>query len=157
MKTKFLFLIIIISFLGYTTKAQEVEKLDTTLWMTDFTSAQAAAAARHLPILLVFSGSDWCKPCIKFRSQILLTDTFSTYARDHFVMLNLDFPRKSKNKLSVEQQAHNDNLASKYNMEGIFPLVVIVDVDGKVLATFGYLDTSPSEYIIYMESLLAKK
>jgi hypothetical protein len=42
-------------------------------------------------------------------------------------------------------------------MEGIFPLVVIIDVEGKVLATFGYLDTSPSEYITYMESLLAKK
>jgi len=157
MKTKALFYISLILLLSYTAKAQQVEKLDSTLWMGDLTTAKTAATERHLPIMLVFSGSDWCKPCIKLKTQILLTDTFSNYAKNHFVLLNLDFPRKSKNKLSDQQQAHNDNLASKYNTEGVFPLVVIIDVEGNVLATFGYLDTTPSEYILHMESLLAKK
>ena len=157
MKTKIISGISLILFLSFTTIAQQVEKFDSTLWVRNITEAKAAAAEKHLPIMLVFSGSDWCKPCMKLKSQILLTDTFSAYAKNHFVLLNLDFPRKSKNKLSTEQQAHNDELASKYNMEGTFPLVVIIDLEGKILATSGYLDLAPTEYISNLESLLNRK
>lgn len=157
MKIKIIFGTSLILFLSFTTIAQQVEKFDSTLWVRNITEAKAAAAEKHFPIMLVFSGSDWCKPCIKLKSQILLTDAFSAYAKNHFVLLNLDFPRKSKNKLSPEQQAHNDELASKYNMDGTFPLVVIIDLEGKVLATSGYLDLTPDEYISNLESLLNKK
>ncbi len=158
MKTKIIFITSLFLLFSFTSIiAQEVEKFDSTLWISNLTLAKVAAAEKGHPIMLVFSGSDWCKPCIKLKTQILLTDTFSIYAKDHFVLLNLDFPRKAKNKLSTEQQAHNDELASKYNMEGTFPLVVIIDVDGKVLASTGYLDLSPAEYISHLESLLNKK
>jgi thioredoxin-related protein len=149
----FLTLILTISF----SKAQVVEKFDTTLWVSNISQAKAICIDKKLPIMLVFSGSDWCKPCIKLKTQILLTDTFSVYAKTHFVLLNLDFPRKAKNKLSNEQQAHNDELAGKYNNEGTFPLVVIIDSEGKILATSGYLDVTPAEYIKNLEALLSKK
>lgn len=157
MKTKLAGLILSICLISTVSFAQIVEKFDTTLWVTNITIAKAVALEKGQPIMLVFSGSDWCKPCIKLKTQILLTDTFSVYAKDHFVLLNLDFPRKAKNKLSAEQQAHNDELASKYNMEGTFPLVVIIDKDGTVLASTGYLDLTPAEYIVHLESLLNKK
>jgi thioredoxin-related protein len=158
MKTRIIFSTALILLISLTSiVAQQVEKFDTTLWVNNITIAKTAAAEKGHPIMLVFSGSDWCKPCIKLKTQILLTETFSAYAKDHYILLNLDFPRKAKNKLSDEQQAHNDELASKYNMDGVFPLVVIIDVDGKVLATSGYLDLSPSEYIANLESLLVKK
>lgn len=157
MKTKIIFSATLIILICFATFAQQVEKFDTSLWVSNITIAKAAAKEKGHPIMLVFSGSDWCKPCIKLKTQILLTETFSAYAKDHYILLNLDFPRKAKNKLSDEQQAHNDELASMYDMEGIFPLVVIIDVDGKVLATSGYLDISPAEYIANLESLLVKK
>lgn len=157
MKTRFIFSTILILLISFTTYAQQIEKFDTTLWVSNITIAKTEATEKGHPIMLVFSGSDWCKPCIKLKTQILLTETFSAYAKDHYILLNLDFPRKTKNKLSDEQQAHNDELASKYNMEGVFPLVVIIDTDGKVLATSGYLDISPAEYIANLESLLVKK
>jgi thioredoxin-related protein len=138
-------------------KAQIVEKFDSTLWVKNITVAKATSIEKKLPIMLVFSGSDWCKPCIKLKTQILLTDEFSTYAKTHFVLLNLDFPRKAKNKLSTEQQVHNDELAGKYNAEGTFPLVVVIDSEGKVLATSGYMDVTPAEYIKNLEALLLKK
>lgn len=157
MKTKIFYITTLLFLISVASISAQTEKFDSTLWVSNITTAKAAAIEKHLPIILVFSGSDWCKPCIKLKSQILLTDTFSAYAKDHFVLLNLDFPRKSKNKLSDAQQAHNDELASRYNLEGTFPLVVIIDAEGKVLATSGYLDLTPAEYIVNLESLLNKK
>ncbi len=157
MKSKLSVLLLTLIFSVFFSKAQVVEKFDTTLWVSNITQAKSISNEKKLPIMLVFSGSDWCKPCIKLKTQILLTDTFSIYAKTHFILLNLDFPRKAKNKLSNEQQAHNDELAGKYNAEGTFPLVVIIDSEGKVLASSGYLDISPAEYIVNLESLLLKK
>ena len=38
-------------------------------------------------------------------------------------------------------------LAEKYNLEGSFPLVVILDKNGKVLGKMGFKNVSPEEYI----------
>ena len=35
--------------------------------------AKKIAAKDNRPIALIFSGSDWCKPCIKFKKEISLT------------------------------------------------------------------------------------
>jgi len=137
--------------------AQSAEKFDSTIWVKNFEQAKLIAIDKKLPIVLVFSGSDWCKPCIKLKTQILLTDSFSAYAKDHFVMLNLDFPSKKVNKLSSEQQKHNDELAAKYNIEGVFPLLLILDNSYKVITSSGYIDVKPEEYIKNLESLLKNK
>ncbi len=142
---------------SFYTKSQVVESFDSNIWVKNITQAKVLAIEKKVPILLVFSGSDWCIPCMKLKKQILLTDTFSNYAKEHFVLLNLDFPRKSKNKLPTDQQAHNDQLASIYNNQGFFPLVVIINSDGVFLASTGFLDISPAEYILHIEELLNKK
>lgn len=156
MKTSIGILAFLCLFAVTTLKSQVVEKFDTSLWVSNITQAKALSVEKNIPIMLVFSGSDWCIPCMKLKKQILLTDTFSVYAKDHFVLLNLDFPRKSKNKLSSEQQSHNDQLASQYNMQGVFPLVVIINKEGEILGSTGFLDLTPAEYITYLESLLKK-
>ena len=53
------------------------------------------------------------------------------YAKQNLVLVKLDFPMRKKNKLSKEQQAHNDKLAEKYNKKGVFPLVIIFDGEEK--------------------------
>ena len=67
-------------------------------------------------------------------------------------MLKADFPRQKKNKLSKEQQKHNDLLAEKYNLEGYFPLVLILNAQGKVLGKTGYKKLSPEKYISLLNS-----
>ena len=84
--------------------------------------------------------------------EIWSTDVFKEYAEDHFVMLQADFPRKKNNKLSKEQQEKNNLLAEKYNKNGYFPFVVILDHTGKVLGETGYVKTSPMEYINTLNS-----
>ncbi len=121
-------------------------------WLTDFDTAKKVSAEEHKPIILAFKGSDWCAPCIKLDHEIFGTEEFKSYASDHFVLLEADFPRKKQNKLSDEQQAHNNALAAKYNTNGYFPFVVVLDENGKVLNSTGYQHVSPAEFISILES-----
>jgi thioredoxin-related protein len=122
-------------------------------WQTDLYKAQELAAAESKSIVLVFQGSDWCAPCIKLDKQIWSDPEFQAYAKDHFVMLKADFPRRKKNALSEEQTKANAALAEKYNQQGFFPLVVLLDPEGSVLGTTGYKQVSVQEYIDILNSL----
>ena len=121
-------------------------------WQTDFDTSKEIASKENKPIILVFQGSDWCAPCIKLEREIWSSDEFISYSKDNFVMLLADFPRKKKNALDSKQQDHNNSLAEKYNKNGYFPYVVILDKDGKVLGATDYKKVSPTEYINILES-----
>lgn len=121
--------------------------LDAQDWQTDFEKAKTMASQENKTIILVFKGSDWCASCIKLDREIWRTDTFKNYAKDNFVMVLADFPRKKENALSVAQTAANAQLAETYNKKGIFPLVVVMDAEGVVLGETTYQKVSPEEYI----------
>ena len=121
-------------------------------WQTDFEQAKAIAAKENLPIILVFQGSDWCAPCMKLDREIWSSEAFKAYAKKHFVMLKADFPRKSKNTLSPNQQETNNHLASLYNKNGFFPHVVVLDKTGKLLGETGYKKITPAEYLKLLTS-----
>src|SRR5258705_6861508 len=84
-------------------------------WETDFNKAQQSAKSEHKLILLNFSGSDWCGPCIRMHKEIFEAGGFTEYANDHLILVNADFPRLKKHELSKDQQAKNDKLADKYD------------------------------------------
>ena len=121
-------------------------------WITDFDEAKEIASANNQKILLVFQGSDWCAPCIKLDREIWSTDAFKAYAKDHYVMVQADFPRKKKNALPEELAKTNALLADTYNKQGIFPFVVLLDVDGRVLGQTSYKKITPEAYIQHLES-----
>ncbi len=121
-------------------------------WKTNFSEAKELANSKNQKIILVFSGSDWCTPCIKLEKEIWSSTFFKTYAKDNFVMLKADFPKRKKNKLSEELQKSNNLLAEQYNPNGFFPLVVILNSEGKVLGTTGYKKISPEEYVNLLNS-----
>lgn len=123
-------------------------------WQTDFETSKQISSEENRPIILVFQGSDWCAPCIKLDREIWSTDEFKAYAKDNLVMLQADFPRKKKNALSDEQQRKNNQLAEKYNKQGYFPFVVVLDKEGKVLGEAGYEKTTPTAYIEKLESFV---
>ena len=116
-------------------------------WQTDFKLAKEIASKEKKPIILVFQGSDWCAPCIKLDHQIWSTTVFKKYAKDHYVMLQADFPKRKKNALSDSQTAANAKLAETYNKNGVFPFVVVLNANGKVLGETGYKKITPENYI----------
>jgi len=122
-----------------TTMAQE--------WQTDINVSKEIASKESKPIILVFQGSDWCAPCIKLDREIWSAEVFKKYAAENYVMLLADFPRKKKNSLSESQSKANALLAEKYNKQGFFPFVVVLDSNGKVLGDSSYKKTTPDNYI----------
>jgi hypothetical protein len=136
---KKLFLIVLIFAVTINSYSQE--------WQTDINVAKQIANKENKPIILVFQGSDWCGPCIKLDREIWSTETFKSYAIENYVMLQADFPRKKKNKLSESQTKANALLAETYNKQGFFPFVVVLDSNGKVLGQSSYKKTTPENYI----------
>ena len=121
---------------------------DSVEWLNDFEAAKVIAEKDHKSILLNFSGSDWCAPCIKMKQEVFENDAFLTIAEKQLVLLRADFPRAKKNQLSKEQQKHNEGLAERYNPTGKFPYTLLLDAEGKILKEWdGYTFSSQDKFI----------
>lgn len=127
---------------------------ENSVWLTDYKQAVAKAKAENKLILMDFSGSDWCSNCIRLEKSVFQTEAFKNYAKEKFILLNVDFPMKAKNKLSKELTAQNTELAKKYNNEGQFPTVIILTSDEKVIAKTGYVEGGAEVYIEHLNGLL---
>src|SRR5690349_2398481 len=90
-------------------------KTNRPLWLTDFSTAKQEASVSNKFILLNFSGSDWCTPCIRMHKTLFESDAFESFADKELVLVNADFPRLNKHQLSKLQQKQNDDLAEKFN------------------------------------------
>ncbi len=95
--------------------------------------AEMQARNENKLILLKFSGSDWCIPCIQLSKTIFEDSTFQDFARQKLVILLADFPRQKKHQLPEAEQEVNNKLAEVYNPRGEFPQMVLLDTQGKVL------------------------
>jgi thioredoxin-related protein len=104
------------------------------------------------PLLILFSGSDWCKPCIKLRTNIIETETFMNFAKSHLILINADFPYHKK--IEAEIQNQNEQLAEKYDKEGAFPKIVIIDKNQKVIFEKGYTNSTPDVFVKEIEAKL---
>ena len=105
-------------------------------WDTDFENGKKKAEKEHKFILLNFSGSDWCGPCIRLHKEVFENESFKTYAENNLVLINADFPRLHKNQLAKDLQKKNDKLAEKYDPQGIFPYTLLLDADGKIIRSW---------------------
>lgn len=120
----------------------------------NFENAKKTAKEKHELILLNFSGSDWCGPCIVLRKDYFESEIFSQMAANNIVFVNADFPRKKKNLPPAEIVRQNEALAEMYNKQGLFPLTLLLDADGKVLKTWqGKPEVSIEEWTAEIKSI----
>jgi len=126
-------------------------------WTTDLPAALAQAQATQRPVLVVFSGSDWCKPCMLLKQEVFDQPEFAAFAQDKFVLARFDFPRNRKNQVSAAQTKLNEDAAARLNQEGAFPAVVLLSPAGRVLARTGYRPGGAAAYDTYLGQLLTKK
>lgn len=123
-------------------------------WKASYKEALTEAQKKDSPILLVFAGSDWCAPCIKLDREIWQSDTFRNYAASNFILYKADFPRKKANRLSESRTEQNDKLAEKFNPNGHFPLVVLLDSNEHILGETGYIKSTPEAYVEHLKSFV---
>ena len=114
-------------------------------WHNNMDEAKATAKKEHKHILLNFSGSDWCGPCIRLHKEILGSESFQKFADANLVLVNVDFPRQKKNQLPKEQQKINDALADQYNSKGSFPLTLLLNENGKIIKQWEGLPNGRAE------------
>jgi thioredoxin-related protein len=143
MKTLFFSLLLLAAVTGNA----QVQSLD---------SALTKARTEHKQVLLRFSGSDWCIPCIRMEKEIFGDAGFHSFAAPRFVDIQADFPRLKKHRLPHAQQEANEALAARYNPQGTFPLTVLLDADGKVVRRWEGLVDNKAAFVAQLEALQPK-
>ncbi len=123
-------------------------------WLDNYDQAIKIAKEKKIPILINFTGSDWCGWCIKLDKEVFSKKDFASYATKNLVMLKLDFPKNIKQ--SEEMKKANRALADKFKIEG-FPTIVLINSDGKEINRTGYQEGGEKKYIEHLNSLLKKK
>jgi thioredoxin-related protein len=122
------------------------------LWSTDYQASIAAAASAKKPILLEFTGSDWCPPCMKQNKDVFEQAGFEAYAKDKLVLVKLDFPRRKEQAPEIKER--NQQLLAQYKVES-FPTIILLGSDGKELAReSGYKGGGVPGFIDWMNTNL---
>lgn len=126
-------------------------------WTMDLDAAKKMAAEKKLPILLDFSGSDWCGWCKLMETNVFMKAEWKDYASSNVMMVLLDFPQDDS-LVPEKYRARNAALNEKYNIEG-FPTFVVLDDDGE--SELGRLqagrDKTPASFIAELKQLLRSR
>ena len=123
-------------------------------WLTDYAKAMAQAKAQNRPVLVDFTGSDWCGWCMKLDREVFSMADFKNYAAAKLVLLKIDFPRRTP--LPAAEQAQNEKLASQFGIQG-FPTVIVLRPDGARAAQLGYMPGGPKAFISELEKIAPAK
>lgn len=121
-------------------------------WSTDLDKAFEKAKIENKSVLVEFTGSDWCPPCIAMRKNVFSKKEFVDAASQKYILVELDFPKGDK---AIADQ--NEPLAKKYKIEG-FPTVVLFNSDQKEFGRF-YASEYPKteDFMKHIDEALQKK
>jgi thioredoxin-related protein len=131
-------------------QAATPEKSDG-LWHTDFEAAKRKAKAESKLLLADFTGSDWCFWCKKLKREVLDQEAFKAAAPKRFVLVELDYPRRTKLPEKLSKQ--NAALRAQYKISG-YPTVLLLSADGQFVAKTGYRPDGPEEFLRHLTELL---
>ena len=118
--------------------------IDGQQWLESYVQAVSLAKAEQRPILIDFTGSDWCGWCIRLDEEVFSKSQFRDWAKENVVLLKLDFPQTQPQSMELVEQ--NQGLAQKYGIQG-FPTILFINESGQVLGNSGYLQGGPGAWI----------
>lgn len=117
-------------------------------WLENYEVAKAKAAALNKDLLINFSGSDWCGWCIRLDKEVFDQEYFKEHAPNDFVLLKLDFPRRSPQAAYIKAQ--NEKLyqtySTQYGLRG-FPSIYLAKPNGEPYGMSGYGAGGPENYL----------
>lgn len=129
-------------------------------WHTDVNKAIEISSKTNKPMLLFFTGSDWCGWCIKLQKEVFFKPEFKEWA-NNVVLVELDFPRKTKLEPALAQQ--NAQMQQIFQVSG-YPTIWLVtpqkigeQVNLQQLGKTGYVGGGPLKWIEVADQFLAKK
>ncbi len=117
-------------------------------WIPNYDEAQQKSKVEQKNLLINFSGSDWCVPCIKMKKNIFSNADFVDFSNQNLVLYNADFPRSKKKQPTEKIVEINKQLAEKYNTKGSFPFTILLNSEGKILKSWeGYANASAQKFV----------
>jgi thioredoxin-related protein len=123
-------------------------------WMTDWEAAKAKAIAENKPILINFTGTDWCGWCIRIEKEVFSRKEFQEYAAKNLILMEVDFPKKKEQ--SAELKSQNKALDKEFKIEG-YPTIFLLDAEGKKISEdIGYREGGPEAYAKHLQTLIEK-
>lgn len=146
-KISSLFVLFVLSFTACN-NGQSPDNLD---WKTNLEQAIAQAKKENKAVLVNFTGSDWCKWCMKLNAEVFSKSEFADYAKKNLVLVKVDFPNSIPQ--SDETKLYNNNLARRYGIQG-FPTILIINSAGELVAKTGYQYGGAQNYISHIQSFL---
>jgi len=157
MKRSLLFLTAVAGLLTFTIFAQGGDKESAGAsvdWMVDFQKAKSIAMKEGKPMLLDFTGSDWCGWCIKLKKEVFSKPAFKDYAADELVLVELDFPRSKPQSPEIKEQ--NEALAKRYKVRG-FPTIILLSPEGELIGETGYRRGGAEGYVEHLTELIGNR
>lgn len=137
---------------AFATQAQELK------WYTDVKEAITVSNKEKKPMLMFFTGSDWCGWCIRLQNEVLKTPEFKTWAAKNVVLIELDYPNNVPQTLELKTQ--NAELRQAFGIQG-YPTVFFTSAeskDGKInftgLGRTGYVAGGPSAWLTVAEGIV---
>ena len=126
-------------------------------WTMDFDAAKKVAAEKKLPLLLNFTGSDWCGWCKHMDGKVFSQDAWGAFAKDNLVLVWIDFPQ-DKTLVPEKFTARNRALSEAYGVEG-YPTYIVLDDDGQTkLGQLGAdQEVSPEKFIRSLNDLFGNR
>lgn len=145
-------------FIMHAQSTNDVKLASNLTWHTDVKEALAISTKENKPMLLFFTGSDWCGWCIKLQNEVLKTAEFKKWAAENVVLVELDFPRK--NLQSIEIQGQNNQILQAFGVQG-FPTIYLakaIEKEGKVnfqgLGSTGYVPGGPTAFLAVANGII---
>ena len=124
-------------------------------WQTNYNAALAKARSEEKPLLIYFTGSDWCLWCQKLDRELLNQEAFAGEIEELAVPILLDFPQRRK--LPPREARHNREFKSRFKVEA-FPTIILYDPSmNKEIWRHSYFDTAPRPYLDTLKSLLNER
>ncbi|MFH5805788.1 thioredoxin family protein [Alienimonas sp. DA493] len=102
------------------------EPLPIHEWTTDLAAARQTAAAEGKDVLMLFTGSDWCPPCMALEENVF-SQAPASRLTDDFVPVLFDFPMKKEQ--APEIAARNEQVQQEYGITG-YPTVLLTSAGG---------------------------
>jgi thioredoxin-related protein len=120
-------------------------------WITDLQVALREANEQNKKVLLYFSVPEACDRCIDLEKNVFSSGDFKKFASDNYILAKADF----SGEIDPRTKQENLLIVEKYNKDGFFPLVVILDGSSKVLGKIGiYNNEPPSTYIAHLQAIV---
>ena len=115
-------------------------------WEVSYNKAVEQAKLTGRPIMLVFSGSDWCAWCQKLSQEVFTTHEFARWSTDNVIKVEVDFPMN--HPLPEEVRVQNENLKNRFGGEVVaYPTVLFISADGAILGKTGYVAGGAKNWI----------